>query len=48
MQKHLLDEIDFNGDRHPRAPAAAAERAGADGARTLAPGEQPAFDLDAT
>ena len=46
VQKHLLSEMDLNGDS--TATAAAASSATSNGAARLLPGEEPPFDMEAT
>ena len=46
VQKHLLSEMDLNGDS--TATAAAASSAASNGASRLLPGEEPPFDMEAT
>ena len=47
VQKHLLSEMDLNGDSST-ATAAAASSAASNGASRLLPGEEPPFDMEAT
>ena len=46
VQKHLLSEMDVNGDVNGHTAAAASTAAG--GAGILLPGEEPPFDMEAT
>jgi sec-independent protein translocase protein TatB len=45
VQKHLLSEMDLNGDS---TATAAASSATSNGASRLLPGEEPPFDIEAT
>ena len=45
VQKHLLSEMDLNGDS---TATAAASSAASNGASRLLPGEEPPFDMEAT